>query len=367
VPFGATVLAIVLTDLLIGVVIVLAVSLSFILNSNLRRPVRRFVEKYIGGDVLHIQLANQVSFLNRAALARVLNEVPRGGHVLLDAQNTDYIDPDVLDLIRDFRDEMAPARGVEVSFLGFRNRYQFKDQIQYVDYSTRELQEALTPAQVLTILKEGHKRFRSGQRLFRDLGRQVNATANSQHPIAMVLSCIDSRAPVELILDAGVGDIFSVRIAGNITSRKVLGSLEYGCAVAKAKLILVLGHTRCGAVTTAVQTATTNESAVKQTGCEHVEPVLRDIRESIDVNKLRRLDRSSERAQEEFIDETARANVMRSVDKILNASDTLRKLVESGHLAVVGAFYDVATGELTFLTPHDTQPVPHLRAMAEPA
>jgi carbonic anhydrase len=130
---------------------------------------------------------------------------------------------------------------------------------------------------------------------------------------------------------------------------------------------LVMGHSRCGAVTTAVQTASLNDSAVKQTGCEHVEPVLREIRESIDPNKLRRLDRSSPEAHEAFVDEVARANVMRSVDKMLDASDTLRKLVESGSVAVVGAFYDVATGELTFLTPHDAEPIPHLRAIAEPA
>ena len=122
VPFALTVVAIVLTDLLIGVLIGLAVSIGFILRSNVRRPLRRIVEKHLGGEVVHIELANQVSFLNRAALARVLDEVPRGGHVLLDAQNTDYIDPDVLDLIRDFKEQTAPARGVEVSLLGFRRR-----------------------------------------------------------------------------------------------------------------------------------------------------------------------------------------------------------------------------------------------------
>ena len=148
VPFVVTVVAIVMTDLLIGVLIGLAVSISFILHSNMRRPIRRVVEKHLGGDVLHIELANQVSFLNRAALSKVLDEVPRGGHVLLDAQNTDYIDPDVLDLIRDFKEQSGPARGVEVSLLGFRSKYQLDDQIQYVDYSTRELQVAVTPKQV---------------------------------------------------------------------------------------------------------------------------------------------------------------------------------------------------------------------------
>jgi carbonic anhydrase/SulP family sulfate permease len=255
IPFAATIAAIVLTDLLIGILIGLAVSIGFILNSNMRRPMRRFVEKHLGGDVLHIELANQVSFLNRAALSKVLAKVPRSGHVLLDAQNTDYIDPDVLDLIRDFKEQTGPARGVDVSLVGFRSEYQFDDQIQYVDYSTRDLQDSLTPPQVLHILKDGHERFRTGRRLTRDLVRQVRATAEGQHPLAVVLSCIDSRTPAELIFDLGMGDIFSVRIAGNVTSRKVLASAEYGCAVARAKLIVVMGHTRCGAVTTAVTSA----------------------------------------------------------------------------------------------------------------
>ncbi len=113
-----------------------------------------------------------------------------------------------------------------------------------MDYSTRELQRRAHARAGAADLKDGHERFRTGQRLTRDLGRQVDATAAGQHPLAVVLSCIDSRTPAELIFDLGLGDIFSVRIAGNVTSRKVLGSMEYACAVAGAKLILVMGHTR---------------------------------------------------------------------------------------------------------------------------
>ena len=133
IPFAATVLAIVFTDLLVGIVIGLVVAIGFILNSNMRRPVHRLVEKHLGGDVVHIELANQVSFLNRAALAKALNDLPRNGRVLLDARSTDYIDPDVLDLIRDFKDQTGPAHGVEVSLVGFRSEYHFEDQVHYVD------------------------------------------------------------------------------------------------------------------------------------------------------------------------------------------------------------------------------------------
>ncbi len=349
VPFALTVVAIVLTDLLVGILIGLAVSVSFILNSNLRRPIRRVVEKHLGGDVLHIELANQVSFLNRAALLKVLDKLPRGAHVLLDAQNTDYIDPDILSVIRDFRDEGAPARGVDVSLIGFRDKYLLEDQIQYVDYSTRELQISVTPQQVLQILKDGHERFRTDRRLTRNLGRQVQGTANGQHPLAVVLSCIDSRAPAELIFDLGLGDIFSVRVAGNIISRKVLGSIEYACVVAGAKLVLVLGHTRCGAVKTAVDLACSTESVAQATGCQHVEHILRDIQESIDQDVGRRLSRLSDSEREAFVNEVARVNILRTVDMIGQQSQTLARLLRDGRIAVVGAMYDVATGDIRFV------------------
>lgn len=351
VPFALTVVAIVLTDLLIGVLIGLAVSLSFILNSNFRRPIRRFVERHLGGDVLHIQLANQVSFLNRAALLKVLEAVPRGGQVLLDAQNTDYIDPDVLDLLRDFTEQSAPARGVKVSLLGFRDKYQLLDRTQYVDYSTRELQSTLTPQQVLQILKDGHDRFRTGQRLTRDLGRQIRATSDAQHPLAVVLSCIDSRAPAELIFDLGLGDILSIRIAGNVISREVVGSMEYACAVAGAKLILIMGHTRCGAVTAAIEMACSAETAAQATGCQHLEPIVQAIQQSIDPLACQRLERLSAYEKENFINAVARANVARVSEMLLGQSQMLDGLHQKGSVAIIGALYDIVTGEIEFL-PH---------------
>lgn len=351
VPFALTVAAIVLTDLLIGVLIGLVVSLGFILNSNLRRPIRRFVEKHLGGDVLHIELANQVSFLNRAALLKVLDTVPRGGQVLLDAQNTDYIDPDVLDLLRDFNEKTAPARGVKVSLLGFRSKYQLQDRTQYVDYSTRELQSQLTPEQVLQILKDGHERFRTGQRLTRDLGRQLRATADAQHPLAVILSCIDSRAPAELIFDLGLGDIFSIRIAGNVISREVVGSMEYACAVARAKLILVMGHTRCGAVTAAVELACSAETAAQATGCQHLEPIVHVIQQSVDPRNCQRLEQMSAAEKETFVNTVARGNVAHVSERVFGLSQILNRLREEGRVAVIGAIYDVATGDIEFL-PH---------------
>lgn len=390
IPFAVTIAAVVLTDLLTGVIIGLAVSIGFILNSNLRRPLRQTVEKHLGGEVLRIDLANQVSFLNRAALNRLLDSVDRGGHVLLDAQNTDYIDPDILELIRDFKEIEAPARGIEFSLNGFRSKYQLDDQIQFIDYSTRELQQSMTPCQVLGILKTGYERFRSGKRLQRDLGRSVSATAAGQHPLAVVLSCIDSRSPAELIFDLGVGDIFSVRIAGNVTSNKVLASIEYATSVAGAKLVLVMGHTKCGAVNAAVQLMGESRSIAEATGCEHLESIVSDIQRAtllrpglLDQNgkaDVRHLADSLKNAaspligitnhmtqaeQETYADEVSRRNVLRVVREMQSESNTLANLVRAGRIAIVGAMYDITTSEITFLDEGENDSTSSWRKMEE--
>ncbi|MFM9963004.1 MAG: bifunctional SulP family inorganic anion transporter/carbonic anhydrase [Planctomycetaceae bacterium] len=349
-PFVLTVVSIVLTDLLIGIGIGLAISLMFILRSNLRRPLRSIVERHLGGEVLHIELANQVSFLNRAALDQVFNSIPRGGHILLDALNTVYIDPDILSMIREFKEKTAPIRGVQVSMRGFRDKYKLRNEIQYVDYSTRDLQGLLTPAQVLQILQEGNERFRTGKRLTRDLERQLQATALGQHPLAVLLSCIDSRTPSELIFDLGLGDIFSIRIAGNVTSPMVLGSMEYGCAVAGAKLIVVIGHTQCGAVTAAVNLAGSQANAEQATGCQHLEPIIHEIQNSIDLPSCQHLEKWSETERENLVDAVARRSVLHTVERILQQSRTINRLVQEGKIAVVGAIYDVVTGQIDFFT-----------------
>ncbi len=353
IPFVITVVSIVMTDLVIGVLLGLLASLSFILRSNFRRPLRQIVEKHLGDEILHVQLANQVSFLNRSALERAFNSVPRGGHLLLDAQDTAYIDPDVLSMIREFKDKTAPARDVQVSVRGFRPKFRIPDHILYDEHSTRELQTRFTPQDVLEVLRRGNERFRTGQHLSRDLCRQVNATAFGQFPLAVVLSCIDSRSPVELIFDLGLGDIFGIRIAGNVLSPKVLGSMEYSCAVAGAKLILVMGHTRCGAVTASVELYSSTQTIAEATGCQHLDDIVHEIQRSIDPDTSRQIASLEPAEKHALIDSVARQNVAHVVQLIPQQSETLARLIQQERLLIIGAMYDVSTGAIDFL-PADT-------------
>lgn len=349
IPFMVTLLSIVFTDLLIGILIGLAVSVLFILNSSLRQPIRRIVETHLGGDLLHIELANQVSFLNRAALDKIFDEAERGTHMLIDATDTDYIDPDILSLIRDYKNMVGPTRGVTVSLRGFRKQYSLQDEIQFADYSTRELQDRVTPEQVLDLLREGNRRFYTGNRLSRDLGRQVNATAAGQNPLAVVLSCIDSRVPAELVLDLGIGDIFSVRVAGNVIGTKSLGSIEYGVGVAGVKLVLVLGHTHCGAVMSSVDLLGNNKDTKQATGCSHLDAIVKEVEQCVDRQACQRSNNMSQEDRESFVDDVAKQNVLRTVHEIVERSESIQEAINEGRLMVVGALYDVKSGKIDFM------------------
>jgi carbonic anhydrase/SulP family sulfate permease len=348
-PFAVTVGAIVFTDLLTGIVIGLVVALGFILHSNLRRPIKRVIENHVGGEVLRIELANQVSFLNRAALLRAFDAVPTGSHVLIDARSSDFIDPDVLDMIVEFDEVTAPARGVNVSLIGFQKDYErLNDKIQYVDYSSREVQGALDPDSVLDVFRAGNERFRKGEQLTRDYSRQVGATSTGQFPMAVVLSCIDSRTPVELIFDLGLGDVFSVRMAGNVARDRVLGSMEYGCVVAGARLLLVMGHTACGAVGAAVDFMHNDKPVAEVTGCDHLHFVLDEIQKSIDPRTCKRADQWGPGERNDYADRVARANVVRTIHSIREASRALADLEKTGKCRIVGALYDVRSGSVEF-------------------
>lgn len=356
IPFITTLVAIVRTDLLTGIIIGLCVSVVFILNSNLRRPVRRIVSTHVVGDVQHVELANQVTFLNRAAIARLLDETESGSHLSIDGTDTDYMDPDVVALIRDFKTTIAPARGVEVTLRGFRGKFDLQDDSGEA-HATQELQARTSPDEILRLLQEGNRRFQQGHRLNRNLSQQVAATAVQQNPLAVVVSCIDSRVPAELVFDLGIGDIFSVRVAGNVLGPNAIGSVEYGVAVAGVKLVLVMGHTRCGAITSSVQLLSDGQRAEAQTGCSHLQSIVDEIEPSVTPADLKCLAQGDTTKAEKSLTEIAKRNVMRSVQLLTQESAAIQSAASKGNVLVVGALYDVSTGAIEFLSTSDDQRV----------
>jgi carbonic anhydrase len=201
---------------------------------------------------------------------------------------------------------------------------------------TKEMQTAITPLMALELLKDGNKRFVNNLKVNRNLLQQANDTSDGQHPFAVILSCIDSRTSAELIFDQGLGDVFSVRIAGNIINEDILGSMEFGCKVAGSKIIVVLGHTKCGAIKGA---------------CDHVEmgnltALLTKIRPAVDDELTTSENRNS--GNSEFVEKVSVINVKRTVQSILQRSPILKEMIEKGEIGIVGGTHDIKTGQVDF-------------------
>ncbi len=195
----------------------------------------------------------------------------------------------------------------------------------------------ITAQKALEILKQGNLRFIKKQMNNRDLPNEAKITSGGQKPFALVLNCIDSRVPAELIFDMGIGDIFNIRIAGNIVNDDIIGSMEFSCKLADTKLIVILGHTSCGAVKGA---------------CDHVElgsltGLLKKIEPAIDSIKTPEgTDRSSKNI--EFVNQVAQKNVEMVMENITEQSKVLNKMIENKEVVLVGAMYDISTGRVTF-------------------
>jgi len=201
---------------------------------------------------------------------------------------------------------------------------------------TKEMQTSISPSMALDLLKEGNKRFVNNLKINRNLLQQANETSDGQHPFAVILSCIDSRTSAELIFDQGLGDIFSVRIAGNIVNDDILGSMEFGCKVAGAKIIVVLGHTKCGAV----------KGACDNVALGNLTTLISKIKPAVENETTTKENRNSGNA--DFVENVAALNVHLSVKNILLKSPIIAEMVKNDEITIVGGIHDITTGVVTF-------------------
>ncbi len=203
---------------------------------------------------------------------------------------------------------------------------------------TKETQATMTPEKALNFLREGNVRFQNNLKANRNLLEQVNDTSDGQFPFATILSCIDSRVSAELVFDQGLGDIFSVRIAGNFINQDILGSMEFACKLAGTKLIVVLGHTACGAVKGACDDAKLGNLTSM---LAKIKPAVEAVKEPKDAS-IRNSSNS------EFVDNVSAKNVQLSLDRIRKESDVLSEMQNNGEIKIIGAMYDINTGAVNF-------------------
>ncbi|MBU2975139.1 MULTISPECIES: carbonic anhydrase family protein [Zobellia] len=203
---------------------------------------------------------------------------------------------------------------------------------------TKETQATMTPQKAVQFLKEGNQRFQNNLKANRNLLEQVNDTSEGQFPFATILSCIDSRVSAELVFDQGLGDIFSIRIAGNFSNEDILGSMEFACKLAGTKLIVVLGHTSCGAIKGACDHARLGNLTKL---INKIEPAVDAVKEPADESQ-----RNSKNL--EFVDKVSEKNVLLTIENIRKESPVLAEMEDKGEIKIVGAMYDISNGEVTF-------------------
>lgn len=335
IPFCVTILGMVFTDLLIGLVIGLATALFSILLENYKSAFY-FNESQVGNKTI-LKLSEHVSFLNKANIQQTLEQLPDYSEIVIDATRSKYIDYDVFEIIENFKIE-AQRKHIKLTTENLRG-YGVLPPVENARSSTYDTQQALTPARVLAILKEGNERFVNNLESNRNLLEQINDTRTGQFPIAIILSCMDSRTSVELIFDQGLGDVFSARVAGNVINDDILGSMEYACKLAGSKLIVVLGHSHCGAI----------NGACANVELDHLTGLLHKIKPAVVAVHA---EESAEIAadNDKFVQKVADKNVQMTVEQISSKSLLLDAMVKNGEIGIVGAMYDIETGKVKFFT-----------------
>ena len=198
----------------------------------------------------------------------------------------------------------------------------------------KEMQNMITPAMAIKLLKDGNQRFVNNLKVNRNLLQQMNETSDGQHPFAVIISCMDSRTSAELVFDQGLGDIFSIRIAGNVINEDILGSAEFGCKVIGAKVIVVLGHTSCGAI----------KGAVQNVDLGHLHFITHKIQRCIPLIKKQ----SPSASDDELCSHVTKGNIALGVQDLKSRSSILEDMSYKGEIIIVGALYDVSTGSVDF-------------------
>ena len=336
IPFIATIISIVVLNLLAGILIGILVSAFFLLKSSSQVRLDIIKEIYPNGVTSRLILPQQTTFLNKASLVAELDSIPKKSQLIIDARYSDFIDKDIVEFIKEFQEAQAPQRQISLNLIGFKDSYDIHDYINFINVTTYDVQSILTAAQVLNILREGNQRFLKDTCIHRSLKIDIKHTATTQHPIAVVLGCIDSRVPVETIFDMSFGDLFCIRIAGNVVNDDVLASVEYACHVIGVKLIVVLGHTRCGAIMAACDN-------VEQ---GHLTQLLAKIKPAIAAETDTTDNRNGQ--NHDFVHNVTQLNIANTLQHIYQESHILRSMTNDDQVGLVGAVYDVNTGEVHF-------------------
>jgi MFS superfamily sulfate permease-like transporter len=336
IPFTMTVISIIFTDLLYGVLIGLAFSIFFILKENYTNPFTKEEFQLHIGDVIRIELSSHVTFLNRATIKNTLWGIPNNSKVVLDASNTSYIDNDIMEIIQDFKEVRSEECGIKLNIIGLRNSYSLTEHVEFINFLDKKTQEKLTPIDILEILKNGNERFVKGNLSDKFHHHQLNALSTEQNPMAIILSCIDSRTSPEILFDANLGDLLTVRIAGNIVNKEIIESIDFAYHKFGIKLIIVKGHSHCGAIQYSIDNRFSVgkgnivdkiKKSVFECGCEEIH-----IKNKDPI----------------MLENITRMNTKNSIQEIIEGSLTLSTALKNKEIGIIEAYHEISSGKVFF-------------------
>lgn len=335
IPFITTIVGILIFNLLIGVLIGLLVSLLLILKVNSQVRIDIIKEKYPNGTVCRLILPQQITFLSKAALIQEFDSLPKGCRLIIDATYCDFIDKEILELIKELRKHRAANKSIILNLIGFKAKYNIQNQINFITVTAYKTKTSLHPYQILSLLREGNERFAKRYPLKKNNTIDAKYNPRQQLPLAVVVGCIDTHVPIETIFDMGFGDLFCISVAANLPSPDIQENLEYACNIAGIKLIIILGHTPCGVIETVYkQDQTPNEfSAITNT----LLPIIKKA-EKASIQDV---------PYKALLHKIITYNLAQTIIEIYN-NNKLKKLIDNQNVGIIGGIYDLKTRKVTF-------------------
>jgi carbonic anhydrase len=337
IPFIVTILAILLTDVLVGVLIGSGLSVFFLLRGNYYNPF--FIEnnKLVHGEVIKLELSNEVSFLNKASIKNTLWNVPDNSKVIIDATFSSYIDLDVVEILQDFENTFAKAHNIEVNMIGLKESYDLGEEIDFVDKDLEKAKLKSTPEDILEYFIEGNKNYINGKLISHRLRNKELTDFVTISPLAVILTCIDFREPVNMLINTGMADLTILKAAGNLADKDVLKNIEIACKKQGAKLILFAGNSENSLIKEALRAHLKGEVS-------YLNPL---IEEAVAAMHIEKMELTTEN-RTALADEISRFNAKSSLEKLIANNEYLYKKVEEGKIGVATAFFDRTTAKVTF-------------------
>ncbi|MEX0813521.1 MAG: SulP family inorganic anion transporter [Chitinophagales bacterium] len=336
IPFIATVTAIMLTDVLIGVLIGSAVSIFFLLKSNYHNPFFLENTKIYSGETIRLELSNEVSFLNKAAIRLTLWEIEPNSKVVIDATYSNFIDHDILELFEDYQNTFAKEHNIDLTIIGLKEKYDEKAHLEYVNSIDSTDKRTLNYKEILEILKEGNQRFVASRLGDRTSSHQINAIAKGQDPMALIVSSTNSGTSTTLLFDAKLGELMSMRTMGNIINEDLVSGIELACMQMNIRLVVVLGHSNCLATL----------GAIKMTKKGKNNSISSQIQEYLSLqNKSIEEINIHDKAQ---LNEVIHKNTQLSSDILVQKSNYLQNNLKENKIGIISAFHNNETGEVIF-------------------